>query len=70
MTATQKLEAALAGLKRMTATQHRTKYLEVFVEPSRSGNKNFRFERNPMLHRPVRADPADSAAVLRPVPES
>ena len=39
------MEQAIAALGRMTAAQLREKYLEVFGEPSRSGNKDFLFKR-------------------------
>ena len=39
------LKAELAELRRMTSPQLRNKYLEVFGEPSRSGNKDFLFKR-------------------------
>jgi hypothetical protein len=35
----------LAGLRRMTPAQLREKYLEVFGEPTRSGNRDFLFKR-------------------------
>src|SRR4051794_31434028 len=39
------IEQTIAALRRMTVTQLRDKYLEVFGEPSRSGNKDFLFKR-------------------------
>src|SRR5687768_6321832 len=39
------MEKAIEALGRMTVTQLREKYLEVFGEPSRSGNKDFLFKR-------------------------
>lgn len=39
------IEQTIAALRRMTVTQLREKYLEVFGEPSRSGNKDFLFKR-------------------------
>lgn len=39
------LKSELAALRRMTSAQLRDKYLEVFGEPSRSGNKDFLFKR-------------------------
>lgn len=39
------LNTEIAALKRMTPAQLREKYLEVFGEPSRSGNKDFLFKR-------------------------
>src|SRR5438270_7743368 len=44
MTATS-IEQTIAALGRMTAAQLRDKYLEVFGEPSRSGNHDFLFKR-------------------------
>ncbi len=38
-------EQTITALRRMTVTQLRDKYLEVFGEPSRSGNKDFLFKR-------------------------
>src|SRR5947199_6119038 len=38
---TPSLEQTLAALSQMTASQLRDKYLQVFGEPSRSGNKDF-----------------------------
>jgi hypothetical protein len=35
------IEQTIAPLRRMTVTQLRDRYLEVFGEPSRSGNKDF-----------------------------
>src|SRR5688572_9046952 len=43
--ATGNMEQTLAALRRMTPAQLRNKYLEVFGEPSRSGNKDFLFKR-------------------------
>src|SRR5918993_6063869 len=37
----QNVQQTLAALARMTPAQLRAKYLEVFGEPSRSGNKDF-----------------------------
>ena len=39
------MEQTIAALGRMTAAQLRSKYLEVFGEPSRSGNRDFLFKR-------------------------
>ena len=39
------IERTIEALGRMTVTQLREKYLEVFGEPSRSGNKDFLFKR-------------------------
>ena len=39
------LDQTIAAMGRMTVTQLRDKYLEVFGEPSRSGNKDFLFKR-------------------------
>lgn len=39
------IKAELAALRRMTPAQLRQKYLEVFGEPSRSGNKSFLIKR-------------------------
>jgi hypothetical protein len=39
------IEHTIATLGRMTVTQLRDKYLAVFGEPSRSGNKDFLFKR-------------------------
>ena len=39
------MEQTIAALGRMTVTQLRAKYLEVFGEPSRSGNRDFLFKR-------------------------
>ena len=39
------MEQTIAALGRMTVTQLREKYLEVFGEPSRSGNRDFLFKR-------------------------
>ncbi len=44
-TGTKKIEQTLAALKRMTVAQMREKYLEVFGEPTRAGNKDFLFKR-------------------------
>src|SRR6059058_1682379 len=44
MTATS-IEQTIACLGRMTPAQLRDKYLEVFGEPSRSGNRGFLFKR-------------------------
>ena len=41
----QNVAQALAALGRMTPAQLRDKYLEVFGEPSRSGNRDFLFKR-------------------------
>src|SRR5678816_1818443 len=41
----QNIAKILAELARMTPAQLRAKYLEVFGEPSRSGNKDFLFKR-------------------------
>jgi hypothetical protein len=41
----QELSIELAALRRMTPAQLRAKYLEVFGESSRSGNKDFLFKR-------------------------
>src|SRR4051794_37244842 len=41
----QNLEPILAALDRMTATQLRTKYHEVFGEPVNTGNKGFLVKR-------------------------
>jgi hypothetical protein len=42
---TGSIEQSLAALRRMTPAQLRAHYLEVFGEPSRSGNKDFLFKR-------------------------
>jgi hypothetical protein len=39
------IEQTIAALSRMTPAQLREKYLEVFGEPSRTGNKDFLFKR-------------------------
>src|SRR3954467_2564281 len=39
------IEQTVAALRRMTPAQLRAKYLEVFGEPTRSGNKEFLFKR-------------------------
>jgi hypothetical protein len=39
------VEHTVAALGRMTVAQLREKYLEVFGEPSRSGNRDFMFKR-------------------------
>jgi len=39
------MNVQIAELRRMTPAQLRAKYLEVFGEPSRSGNKDFLFKR-------------------------
>src|SRR4028119_1686512 len=39
------MEQTVAALGRMTVPQLRAKYLEVFGEPSRSGNRDFLFKR-------------------------
>src|SRR5829696_6500115 len=39
------IEQTLPALRRMTPAQLREQYLEVFGEPSRSGNKDFLFKR-------------------------
>ena len=39
------IEQTVAALGRMTVAQLREKYLEVFGEPSRSGNRDFLFKR-------------------------
>src|SRR5829696_5806722 len=41
----QGMEQTIAALGRMTVAQLREKYLEVFGEPSRSGNRDFLFKR-------------------------
>lgn len=42
---TQNIEATIDALRRQTVTQLRAKYLEVFGEPTHSGNKDFLFKR-------------------------
>src|SRR5688572_30783919 len=42
---TGSIEQTLAALRRMTPALLREKYLEVFGEPTRSGNKDFLFKR-------------------------
>src|SRR5687767_12170421 len=42
---TKGIEQTVAALGRMTVAQLREKYLEVFGEPSRSGNRDFLFKR-------------------------
>ena len=42
---TEGMEQTIAALGRMTVGQLREKYLEVFGEPSRSGNRDFLFKR-------------------------
>src|SRR5438309_6991243 len=42
---TTSVEQTIAALGRMTASQLRDRYLEVFGEPSRSGNRDFLFKR-------------------------
>ena len=39
------VDQTVAALGRMTVAQLREKYLEVFGEPSRSGNRDFLFKR-------------------------
>ncbi len=41
----QNISAKIAELRQMSPAQLRDKYLEVFGEPSRSGNKDFLFKR-------------------------
>ena len=41
----QPVEQTLKALRQMNPRELRDKYLEVFGEPSRSGNKNFLFKR-------------------------
>ena len=41
----QNLNSELAGLRRMSPAQLREKYLAVFGEPTRTGNKDFLFKR-------------------------
>src|SRR2546423_1543192 len=43
--ATQNIQATITALERMTVPQLQAKYLEVFGEPSRSGNKDFLIKR-------------------------
>src|SRR6266567_4529608 len=43
--ATQNIQATVTALERMTVAQLQAKYLEVFGEPSRSGNKDFLIKR-------------------------
>jgi hypothetical protein len=40
-----RIEQSLAALRRMTVSQLRDKYLEVFGEPTRSANRDFLFKR-------------------------
>src|SRR5687768_18310160 len=42
---TDSIEQTVAALGRMTVGQLREKYLEVFGEPTRSGNRDFLFKR-------------------------
>src|ERR671912_706193 len=42
---TGSIDQTIAALRRMTPAQLRDHYLEVFGEPSRSGNKDFLFKR-------------------------
>src|SRR5687767_11554832 len=42
---TKGIEQTITALRRMTAGQLRERYLEVFGEPSRSGNRDFLFKR-------------------------
>src|SRR3954447_19941186 len=42
---TQSIEQTIAAVGRMTVGQLREKYLEVFGEPSKSGNRDFLFKR-------------------------
>src|SRR5918995_6741292 len=42
---TGSIEQTFAALRRMTPAQLRVHYLEVFGEPSRSGNRDFLFKR-------------------------
>jgi hypothetical protein len=42
---TGSMEQTIPALRRMTPAQLREKYLQVFGEPSRSGNKDFLFKR-------------------------
>lgn len=44
-TMVQNLKTEIAALRKMTPAQLREKYLELFGEPSRSGNKDFLFKR-------------------------
>jgi hypothetical protein len=39
------LEQTIAALQRMTVSQLRDRYIEVFAEPTRSGNRQFLFKR-------------------------
>lgn len=41
----QNLEQTIAALQRMTVSQLRDRYIEVFAEPTRSGNRQFLFKR-------------------------
>ncbi len=41
----QNVKAEIAALRKMTPAQLREKYLEVFGEPTRAGNKDFLFKR-------------------------
>lgn len=41
----QRVEQTVAALGRMTPGQLRDKYLEVFGEPTRSGNRDYLFKR-------------------------
>src|SRR5882724_9341204 len=43
--ATQNIQVTIAALERMTVPQLQAKYLEVFGEPSRSGNRDFLIKR-------------------------
>ena len=43
--ATQNIQATITTLERMTVAQLQAKYLEVFGEPSRSGNRGFLIKR-------------------------
>ena len=43
--ATQNIQATITALERMTVAQLQGKYLEVFGEPSRSGNRHFLIKR-------------------------
>jgi len=47
----QRIEFTIAALAKMSPAQLREKYLEVFGEPSRSGNKDFLFKRLAWLSR-------------------
>jgi len=42
--ATQNIQATITTLERMTVAQLQAKYLEVFGEPSRSGNRKIQIE--------------------------